>query len=46
MVRSSIMLSPADHQTPPSPTISNKRKKAEDEDGQGGQSKKQRTRVR
>ncbi|KAL1761125.1 hypothetical protein FB107DRAFT_255374, partial [Schizophyllum commune] len=45
MVRSSIMLSPADTQTPPSPTISNKRKKAEDEDGQGGQSKKQRTRV-
>ncbi|KAL1698027.1 hypothetical protein EV121DRAFT_274709, partial [Schizophyllum commune] len=39
------MLSPADTQTPPSPTISNKRKKVEDEDGQGGQSKKQRTRV-
>ncbi|KAL1743733.1 hypothetical protein HDZ31DRAFT_83183 [Schizophyllum fasciatum] len=44
MVRSSMMLSPAELQSPPSPTISNKRKK-EDEDGQGGQSKKQRTRV-
>lgn len=39
-----MMLSPAEQHLPPSPTISTKRKKTEDDDGQG-LSKKQRTRV-